>query len=122
MKGTVERLHENRQIELAKSILEANGYTVIKDPMRESKLNEAGKNSSYTISLGHYRTGSGMSFKSESELIKFLKGHYVDPAISITYEETVTDRYSQYIQKAFHTDIKDRDKSKEMFKKGYVEI
>ena len=35
MKEIVNRLHENRQIELAKSILESNGYTVTK------RVNEA---------------------------------------------------------------------------------
>ena len=36
MKEIVERLQENRQVELAKSILESNGYRVTKDRLEES--------------------------------------------------------------------------------------
>lgn len=38
MKEIVERLHENRRVELAKSILESNGYKVSKKRLQESIL------------------------------------------------------------------------------------
>ena len=108
MKEIVNRLQENRQIQLAKEILESNGYKVTLNTLKESTIplsDDIGRWSDFTDPDRGYSEEEIEQYREEYEDIADALGTTIDNLLCCT-EDTGVDTF-EFFQEAEYEKVKD---------------